>query len=161
MNKPAVAVLDDYAGAALGLANWSPVRTKADITVFDRHLTEDEAAEVLQSFDVLCTLRERMEVVAWSQNLTAEAAAAAGARLVGKETLFRESDVVSIHVVLSERTRGPVAGPELALMKPSAYLINTSRGPIVDETALITALKNGQIAGAPWSRGWTERRFVL
>jgi phosphoglycerate dehydrogenase-like enzyme len=259
-----VAVLDDYAGVALGLADWSSVRAKADVTVFDRHLAEDEAAEVLKPFDVICTLRERMalprtliqrlpnlklmtivgmnlanldlaaatkqgilvahpdfanpafaaagatvpelvwglmmatvrnlaeehrrmreggwqasagmtlhgktlgilglgrsgkiingyakffgmQVIAWSQNLTAEAAAAVGARWVEKETLFREADVVSIHLVLSERTHGLVGGPELALMKPSSYLINTSRGPIVDEAALIAALKARQIAGA-------------
>jgi len=262
--KPAVAILDDYARVSLDLADWSPVRDKADLTVFDRHLTEDEAAEALRPFDVICTLRERMafprtlierlpnlklltivgmslanldldaasehgilvthpdfadpafaaagdgtpelawgllmatvrnlaeehrrmreggwqattgmtlsgktlgllglgrigkrmagyatafgmKVVAWSQNLTAEAATAAGARLVGKKTLFREADVLSIHVVLSERTRGLVAAPEFALMKPTAYLINTSRGPIVDEAALVDALKTGRIAGA-------------
>jgi phosphoglycerate dehydrogenase-like enzyme len=89
-----------------------------------------------------------MEVIAWSQNLTLEAATAAGARRVDKETLFRQADVVSIHLVLSERTQGLVAAPELALMKPTAYLINTSRGPIVDEAALIAALKAGRIAGA-------------
>ncbi len=89
-----------------------------------------------------------MQVIAWSQNLTEEAAAAVGARRVDKATLFAQSDVVSIHLVLSERTRGLVAEPELALMQPHAYLINTSRGPIVDEAALISALKNGRIAGA-------------
>jgi phosphoglycerate dehydrogenase-like enzyme len=89
-----------------------------------------------------------MEVIAWSQNLTAEAAAAVGARRVEKEALFREADVISIHLVLSERTQGLVAGPELALMKPSAYLINTSRGPIVDEAALVAALSAKRIAGA-------------
>jgi phosphoglycerate dehydrogenase-like enzyme len=259
-----VAILDDYAGVALDLADWSSVRAKADVAIFDRHLSQDEAAEVLQPFDVICTLRERtafprtlierlpnlkfmtivgmslvnldmvaatergipvahpdfanpafaaaaaavpelvwgltmatvrnlaeehrrmreggwqssagttlhgktlgllglgrsgkiidgyakffgMEVIAWSQNLTSEAAAAVGARRVEKEALFREGDVISIHLVLSERTHGLVAGPELALMKPSAYLINTSRGPIVDEAALIAGLKAGQIAGA-------------
>jgi phosphoglycerate dehydrogenase-like enzyme len=89
-----------------------------------------------------------MQVIAWSQNLTEEAAAAAGARRVEKATLFQEADVVSIHVVLSERTRGLVGAPELALMKPQAYLINTSRGPIVDEAPLIAALRTGRIAGA-------------
>jgi phosphoglycerate dehydrogenase-like enzyme len=89
-----------------------------------------------------------MQVIAWSQNLTDEAAAAVGARRVDKASLFGESDVVSIHLILSERTRGLVGGPELAQMKPHAYLINTSRGPIVDEAALISALKNGRIAGA-------------
>src|SRR5215470_7949173 len=77
-----------------------------------------------------------MEVTAWSQNLTAEAAAAAGARRVQREELFRQADVLTIHLVLSERTRGLVGAGELALMRPTAYLVNTSRGPIVDEAAL-------------------------
>jgi phosphoglycerate dehydrogenase-like enzyme len=263
-NMPKVAILDDYASVALELADWSAVQSRSEVTVFDRHLSEDEAADVLRTFDVVCTLRERMafprtlierlpnlklitivgmslpnldmdaaschgvlvahsnfanprfrsgrdatpefawglmiatvrnlaeehqrmrdggwqastgltlsgktlgllglgrvgkrmaeyakvfgmDVIAWSQNLTAEAAEAVGARRVDKATLFEESDVVSIHVVLSERTRGLVAEPELALMKPHAYLINTSRGPIVDEAALIAALQTGRIAGA-------------
>jgi phosphoglycerate dehydrogenase-like enzyme len=261
---PLVAILDDYAGMALELADWSPVQSRSDITVFNRHLSEAEAADALRPFDVVCTVRERMalprtlierlpnlklitivgrslpnldmaaatergvlvahsdfanprfrsvsdatpelawglmiatvrnlaeehrrmreggwqttigvtlsgktlgllglgrigkrmteyakvfgmEVIAWSQNLTDETAAAVGARRVDKATLFGESDVVSIHLVLSDRTRGLVGEPELALMKPHAYLINTSRGPIVDETALIAALKTGRIAGA-------------
>ena len=261
---PQVAILDDYVGLALDLADWSTVHAQAEITVFDRHLAEADAAHALRPFDVICTLRERMafpralierlpnlklitivgrnlpnldmaaatdcgvliahsdfanprfsslrdatpefawglmiatvrnlaaehlrmreggwqatagmtlsgktlglvglgrigkrmaeyakvfgmQVIAWSQNLTEEAAAAAGARRVDKATLFEESDVVSIHLVLSERTRGLVAEPELALMKPHAYLINTSRGPIVDEAALIAALRTGRIAGA-------------
>jgi phosphoglycerate dehydrogenase-like enzyme len=261
---PLVAILDDYVGSALDLADWSSVQARAEITVFDRHLSEAEAADALRPFDVVCTMRERMalprtlierlpnlklitivgknlpnldmaaatecgilvahsdfanprfssardatpefawglmiatvrnlaeehrrmreggwqattgltlsgktlgllglgrigkrmadyanvfgmEVIAWSQNLTDEAAAAAGARRVEKATLFEKSDVVSIHLVLSERTRGLVGEPELALMKPHAYLINTSRGPIVDEAALIAALRAGSIAGA-------------
>ncbi|MGB9305442.1 MAG: D-2-hydroxyacid dehydrogenase family protein [Mycobacterium sp.] len=261
---PQVAILDDYAGVALGLADWSPVRTRAEVTVFDRHLSEPEAADALRPFDVLCTVRERMalprtlldalpnlklitivgrslpnldmaaatergilvahsdfanprfksvrdatpelawglmiatvrnlaeehrrmreggwqtttgmtlsgkrlgllglgrtgkrmaeyakvfdmQVIAWSQNLTEEAAATVGARRVEKAALFEESDVVSIHLVLSERTRGLVGEPELALMRPHAYLINTSRGPIVDEHALVDALTTGRIAGA-------------
>lgn len=261
---PRVAILDDYAGVALELADWSPVRTRAQVTVFDRHLSEEEAAEALRPFDVVCTLRERMafprtlierlpnlrlitivgrslpnldmaaasergilvahtnfahprfssvrdatpelawglliatvrnlaeehrrmregawqattgltlsgktlgllglgrigtrmaeyakvfgmDVIAWSQNLTADAARAVGARRVEKSALFEQSDVVSIHVVLSERTRGLVGESELALMKPHAYLINTSRGPIVNEAALIAALEAGRIAGA-------------
>jgi phosphoglycerate dehydrogenase-like enzyme len=264
---PRVAILDDYAGLALDLADWSPVQARSEVTVFDRHLSEAEAAEALRPFDVICTLRERMalprtlierlpnlklitivgrslpnldmaaasecgvlvahsdfanprfrsagslqdatpelawglmiatvrnlaeehrrmrdgawqasigmtlsgktlgllglgrigkrmaeyakafgmQVIAWSQNLTEEAAAAVGARRVEKATLFKESDVVSIHLVLSERTRGLVGQPELALMKPHACLINTSRGPIVDEAALIAALRTGRIAGA-------------
>ena len=259
-----VAILDDYAGLALDLADWSPVQTRSEVTVFDRHLSEVDAVDALRPFDVICTVRERMalprtlierlpnlklitiigkslpnldvaaasergvlvahsnfasplysavrdatpelawglmiatvrnlaeehrrmrdggwqttagmtlsgktlgllglgrvgrrmaeyakvfgmQVIAWSQNLTEEAAAAAGARQVDKATLFEESDVVSIHLVLSERTRGLVGEPELALMKPHAYLINTSRGPIVGEAALIAALENGRIAGA-------------
>jgi phosphoglycerate dehydrogenase-like enzyme len=261
---PEVAILDDYAGVALDLADWSPVQMRSKVTVFDRHLSEAEAATVLRPFHVVCTLRERMafpralierlpnlklitivgrnlpnldmaaatergilvahsdfasprftslrdatpelawglliatvrqlaeehrrlrdgawqttvgmtlagktlglvglgrvgkrmakyakafdmQVIAWSQNLTEDDAAAVGARRVEKSALFEESDVVSIHVVLSERTRGLIAEPEFALMRPHAYLINTSRGPIVDEAALITALQSGRIAGA-------------
>jgi phosphoglycerate dehydrogenase-like enzyme len=89
-----------------------------------------------------------MEVIAWSQNLTAEAAAAEGVRRVEKDDLFSLSDVVSIHVVLSERTRGLVTARELGLMKPTGFLINTSRGPIVVEADLIAALRSGAIAGA-------------
>lgn len=89
-----------------------------------------------------------MEVLAWSQNLTAERAAEVGATLVGKDELLRRSDVVSIHLVLSDRSRGLVGARELGLMKRTAYLVNTSRGPIVDEAALIRALQDGTIAGA-------------
>jgi phosphoglycerate dehydrogenase-like enzyme len=89
-----------------------------------------------------------MQVIAWSQNLTDEKAKAAGAHLVGKDVLFRDADIVTIHLVLSGRTRGLVGAPELALMKPSARLINTSRGPIVDEKALIEMLREKKIAGA-------------
>jgi len=261
---PKVAILDDYARAALAVADWSPVAAKAEITVFDHHLSEDEAAQVLQPFDVICTVRERMalprtlierlpnlklitiigmslpnldmtaasdhgvivahanfaspafagtanatpelawglliatvrhigdehmrmrqggwqsttgmilagrtlgllglgrigkrmaeyakvfgmEVIAWSQNLTAEAAAAVGVRRVEKDQLFEQADLLSIHLVLSDRSRGLVTARELALMKPTAYLINTSRGPIVDGAALIAALREGRIAGA-------------
>jgi phosphoglycerate dehydrogenase-like enzyme len=259
-----IAILDDYARVALQSADWSLLQGKAEITVFDRHLSEDEAAALLQPFEVLCTVRERMSlprtlfqrlpnlalvtiigmslpnldmaaatdhgvivahsnfanpiyagvfnatpeltwgliiatvrqfdfasrqmraggwqttigtilagrtlgllglgrigrrmaayarafempVVAWSQNLTEETAAAVGARRVEKDDLFRLSDVLSIHVVLSDRTRGLVTTRELALMKPGAYLINTSRGPIVVEADLIAALRSHRIAGA-------------
>jgi phosphoglycerate dehydrogenase-like enzyme len=89
-----------------------------------------------------------MRVIAWSQNLTAERAAEGGAALVERDALFREADVLTIHLVLSERTRGLVGARELSLMKPTALLVNTSRGPIVDEAALAAALRDGTIAGA-------------
>ena len=89
-----------------------------------------------------------MSLVAWSQNLTAERAAEFGARLVSKDELLRESDIVTIHLVLSDRTRGLLGERDLSLMKESAYLVNTSRGPIVDESALIAALESSAIAGA-------------
>jgi phosphoglycerate dehydrogenase-like enzyme len=89
-----------------------------------------------------------MKVIAWSQNLTTGAATAVGASLVTKQELFRQADIVTIHLVLSKRTWGLVGAPELALMKPSARLINTSRGPIVDEQALIASLRVNAIAGA-------------
>jgi phosphoglycerate dehydrogenase-like enzyme len=259
-----IAILDDYVRVALQSADWSVLDGKAEITVFDRHLTQEEAGIALQPFDVLCTVRERMSmprslferlpnlklvtiigmslpnldmvaatehgvivahsnfanpiyadvanatpeltwglliatvrhlslesrrmreggwqstigvnlagrtlglvglgnigrrmaeyarvfrmpVIAWSQNLTEEAAAAVGARRVEKDDIFRLADVVSIHVRLSERTRGLVTARELALMKRGAYLINTSRGPIVVEKDLIEALRAGRIAGA-------------
>ena len=259
-----VAILDDYAKIALQCADWSVLDGKAEVTAFDRHLTEDEAAVALKPFDVLCTVRERMSlprslferlpnlklvtiigmtlpnldmaaatdhgvivshanfanplyadlfpatpeltwglmiatvrhfslegrrmreggwqqtvginlagrtlgllglgrigtrmaeygrafgmpVIAWSQNLTADAALAVGAKRVDKDDLFRLADIVSIHVRLSDRTRGLVTARELALMKPGAYLINTSRGPIVVEADLIAALRAGRIAGA-------------
>ena len=259
-----VAILDDYAKVALELADWSVLDGKADITVFDRHLTENEAATALRPFDVLCTVRERMSlprslferlpnlklvtiigmslpnldmaaatdhgvivshsnftnplfanmvhatpeltwglmiatvrhmslegrrmhegawqqtvgvnlfgrtlgllglgriglrmaeyarafgmpVIAWSQNLTDETAKSVGATRVSKDDLFRLSDIVSIHVRLSDRTHGLVTARELALMKRDSYLINTSRGPIVVENDLIAALREGRIAGA-------------
>jgi D-3-phosphoglycerate dehydrogenase len=89
-----------------------------------------------------------MEVLAWSQNLTAERAEAAGATLVAKDELFARADVLTIHLVLGERSRGLVGAAELGRMKPSAVLINTSRGPIVDEAALIAALERPDIRGA-------------
>jgi phosphoglycerate dehydrogenase-like enzyme len=117
---------DDLAGQTLGIIGLGNVGS--------------QVAKVALAFG--------MTVLAWSQNLTASAAEAAGARLVSKETLLRESDIVSIHLVLSARTRGLIGAPELALMKPSSRLINTSRGPIVVEAALIGALAEHRIAGA-------------
>jgi phosphoglycerate dehydrogenase-like enzyme len=89
-----------------------------------------------------------MTVLAWSQNLTAARAAEVGAALVSKDELLSRADVVSVHLVLGERTRGLIGARELGLMKPSAYLVNTSRGPIVDEAVLIRALREGRLAGA-------------
>lgn len=253
-----IAVLDDYQGVALSLADWSILGSRASVTVFNDHLVHaDAVVERLHPFDVVCVMRERtpltraiierlpklrliastafrnasidvkaaeergiqvahtgyasaptveltwalilagarslvaentslrsggwqrfvgedmagrtlgllglgniggavaqigqafnMNVVAWSQNLTAERAAEVGAELVTKEELFARADVLSIHLVLSARTRGLVGAPELALMKPTARLVNTSRGPIVVEADLIAALKSQSIAGA-------------
>ena len=89
-----------------------------------------------------------MKVIAWSQNLTPEKAKEGGTEYVSKEDLFRNADVISIHVVLSDRTRGLVRAKDLGLMKKTAYLINTSRGPIVEEKGLIAALNSKSIAGA-------------
>jgi phosphoglycerate dehydrogenase-like enzyme len=102
--------------------------------------TGGRMAEVARAF--------RMDVVAWSANLTAETAEARGARLVGRRELFEVSDVVSIHLLLSGRTRGLVGTDELRAMKHDAWLVNTSRGPIVDEAALVQALRERWIAGA-------------
>jgi phosphoglycerate dehydrogenase-like enzyme len=254
----AIAVLDDYQGVALRMADWSAVLRRAEVTVFRDHLEEPEAlVRRLQGFDALCIMRERtplprsilarlprlklivstgarnasidglaaqelgiavlntgytssptieltwalilagarhlasesgslryggwqrsvgddlsghtlgivglgrigtqvarigqafgMQIIAWSQNLTPQHAAAAGATAVSKQELFRQADVVSIHVILSDRTRGLVGAAELALMKPSARLVNTSRGPIVVEADLLAALASRRIAGA-------------
>lgn len=261
-----VAIIDDYAGVALSLADWACLSGLAQVSVFREPLDRASASETLQPFDVICTMRERtalnaaffaglphlrlvtivgppidnldeeaatragvilvhpsvalkdqvrsrvvnaapelawslmiatvrkiahedrrlrqggwqntvgpilagrtigllglgrtgkrmaeyarvfgMETIAWSQNLDAETASEVGVRRVDKDELFAGSDVLSIHVRLSERTRGLVGARELALMPPTAYLINTSRGPIIDEQALISCLTEGRIAGA-------------
>lgn len=89
-----------------------------------------------------------MRTIAWSQNLTAEAASGKGVTRVEKDDLFRQADFLSVHLVLSQRSRGLVGQREIGLMKPTAYIVNTSRGPIVDADALAEALKAGRIAGA-------------
>ncbi|GFM85665.1 2-hydroxyacid dehydrogenase [Pseudomonas cichorii] len=89
-----------------------------------------------------------MNVIAWSQNLTAEAAAESGVTYVSKQELFEQADVLSVHLVLSDRSRGLVDAQALAWMKPSAYIVNSSRGPIIDEAALIATLQERRIAGA-------------
>jgi phosphoglycerate dehydrogenase-like enzyme len=99
-----------------------------------------QVARIGQAFD--------MRVIAWSQNLTPEQAAEAGATWVPQDELFATSDVLTVHLKLSERSTGLVGAAELGTMKPTAILVNTSRGPIVDEDALVTALTAGTIAGA-------------
>jgi phosphoglycerate dehydrogenase-like enzyme len=89
-----------------------------------------------------------MDVIAWSPNLTPERAAEHGVRAVPKDRLFTDSDLVTLHLPLSERSRGLVGAAELGLMKPTAYVVNTSRGPIIDEPALLDALRERRIAGA-------------
>jgi phosphoglycerate dehydrogenase-like enzyme len=89
-----------------------------------------------------------MKVIGWSQNLTAEKAAAAGATMVSKQALLSTADVVSIHLVLSPRSRGLLGAADLAMMKPGAILVNTSRGPIIDEAALLAAVQAGRIVAA-------------
>ncbi len=252
-----VAILDDYQAVALTMADWSPLRSRAEVSVFTDHLTDEGAlAERLLPFEILCVMRERtplrrsllerlprlrliastgpvnaaidvaaaeergvkvvhtgyssvptiemtwalilasqrhlvretaslrsggwqqavggdlqgrtlgllglgniggavariggafgMEVIGWSQNLTPEKAATVGAAAVSKEELFARADILSIHTLLSRRTRGLVNAEALALMKPTAWLVNTSRGPIVDEPALLDALGQRRIAG--------------
>jgi phosphoglycerate dehydrogenase-like enzyme len=97
-------------------------------------------AKIAQAFGMKC--------IAWSQNLTAERAEAGGAELVSKEELFRRADVVTVQMRLSDRTVGLIGAQEFAWMKPTAYFINTSRGPIVREADLVDALREKRIAGA-------------
>jgi phosphoglycerate dehydrogenase-like enzyme len=99
-----------------------------------------KVAKIAQAFDA--------NVIAWSPNLTAERASAAGAAFVSKDELLARADIVSLHMVLSDRTRGFIGAREFALMKRTAYFINTSRGPLADEAALLAALREGRIAGA-------------
>ena len=116
----------DLAGATLGVVGLGRLGSRL--------------ARIGQAFE--------MATIAWSQNLTEAAAAEHGVRRVDKADLFRTTDFVSIHVQLSPRTRGLIGAAELALMQPDACLVNTSRGPIVDEDALVDALEAGRIAGA-------------
>ena len=253
-----VAVLDDYQNVALSVADWSPLKDLADVTVFNDHVADiGSLIRRLQPFDVVCVMRERtplsrevienlpnlkliastgpgnvsidqeaaaergieirhtgysstptiemtwalilamarnipletqsvreggwqlslgeqlagktlgvlglghigsavgvigrafrMSVIAWSENLTEERAAEKGVQRVSKDVLFSTSDFLSIHLRFSERTRGLVGATELAQMKSTSRLINTSRGAIVDNAALLRALTTGQIAGA-------------
>lgn len=97
-----------------------------------------------------------MRVIAWSPNLTVESAAQVGVERVEKDELFWRSDIVSMHLVLGERTQGIVGARELSLMKPTAYIINTARGPLIDEQALLDALREQKIAGAALDVYWEE-----
>lgn len=97
-----------------------------------------------------------MRVIAWSPNLTEEAAAEVGVRRVEKDELFRQSDIVSLHLVLGTRTQGIVSARELSLMKATAFIINTARGPLIDEQALIDTLRGHKIAGAALDVYWKE-----
>jgi phosphoglycerate dehydrogenase-like enzyme len=97
-----------------------------------------------------------MQVIAWSQNLTGEAAAKVGVRRVEKDELFAQADIISMHLVLGDRTRSIVGARELSLMKPTAFIINTARAALIDESALLEALQNRTIAGAALDVYWEE-----
>src|SRR5207245_488367 len=153
----------DYLDVARSCADWSVLEGRATTDVFADHLADEDAvARRLAPYDIVVAERERTPFrrslierlprlrllvtpgpVNWSIDY-----AAASANLVSKEELLRRADVVTIHVVRGPRTRGLIGARELALMKPTAYLVNTSRGPIVDERALIEALEGGRLAGA-------------
>jgi phosphoglycerate dehydrogenase-like enzyme len=107
-----------------------------------------KVARVAQALD--------MKVIAWSQNLTAATAAEAGVTRVEKDELFARSDIVTLHLVLGDRTRGIVGAHELSLMKPTAYLVNTARGPLINEAALVETLQQRRIGGAALDVFWQE-----
>lgn len=253
-----IAILDDYQNIALTSADWGNLAKDAEIVSFTDHLSdEDQLAERLKDFEIICAMRERtpltksllaklpnlkllissgmrnrgidtaaakeqdvvvcgtksvgrptadlawglilglarqipqedrnvragdwqqtvgfslegrtlgivglgnlggrmatiakafdMKVIAWSQNLTEERCDELGVEKVSKEELMKRSDVITVHLILSDRSRGVIGADELALMKPTAYIVNTARGPIIDEDALVAALENKAIAGA-------------
>jgi phosphoglycerate dehydrogenase-like enzyme len=259
MTRLRCAILDDYLNLALGIADWSKISDRVDVTVFNEPFTSTEAAAgALKDFEIICAMRERtpfprtlfaalpklkllitsgmrnaaidmeaakdhqvvlcgtqwardptapltmglileltrnigrenarmhageplqkfvgieiegktlgvvglgklgakvsgmakafgMNVIAWSPNLTPERCKEVGVSYATKEDLFATADIITIHMVLSQRSRGLVGAAELARMKPTSYLVNTSRGPIVDEAALLKALQQKKIAGA-------------
>ena len=121
-----IGIASDLYGKTLGIVGLGSIGQKI--------------ARYAQAFD--------MKVIAWSENLTAERAAEHGVTYVSKEALFEQSDIISVNLVLSDRSRGLVDADSLNRMKPTAYLVNTARGPIVDEQALIEVLKQKRIAGA-------------
>ena len=129
---------------SMRLGEWQPTAGRAlegrTLGLLGLGKTGTRMARIAAAFD--------LEVVAWSENLTDEVAAERGARRVEKDELFTSSDIVSVHQMLSPRSRGLVGEAELRLMRPDAWLVNTSRGPIVDEAALVRALTSGWIAGA-------------
>lgn len=141
-----LAALRDVPGrdASMRRGEWLPTAGRAlegrTLGLLGLGKTGTRMARIAAAFD--------LEVVAWSENLTAEAAAERGARRVEKDELFASSDIVSVHQMLSPRSRGLVGETELRLMRPDAWLVNSSRGPIVDEAALVQALREGWIAGA-------------
>ncbi len=259
MTRLRCAILDDYMNLALGVADWSKISDRVDVTDFNQPFASTEAAaSALKDFEIICAMRERtpfpkplfaalpklkllitsgmrnaaidmeaakehqvvlcgtqwgrdptapltmglileltrnigrenarmhageplqkfvgieiegrtlgvvglgklgakvsglakafgMNVIAWSPNLTAERCKEVGVGYATKEELFSTADVITIHVVLSQRSRGLVGAADLARMKPTSYLVNTARGPIVDEAALLETLKARKIAGA-------------
>src|SRR6201991_3900503 len=259
MTRLRCAITDDYLNLSTKVADWSPLKNRVDVTVFNEPFASaEEAATALKDFEIICAMRERtpfpralfaalpnlkllitsgmrnaaidmeaakehnvvlcgtqwgrdptapltmglileltrnigresarmhageplqkfvgveiegrtlgvvglgklgskvarlaqafgMNVIAWSPNLTPERCAEAGVGYASKQELFATADIITIHVVLSERSRGLVGRDDLARMKPSAYLVNTARGPIVDETALLEMLQQKKIAGA-------------
>ena len=140
--------------AAIRTTRWPAVRTGSGGSIVG--LRRDPTSPTLRTMQspfrqprLRVALAFGMDVVAWSPHLTPARADAAGVRLAAsKPALLEQADIVSIHLVLSERTRGLVTAKEVALMKPTAFLINTSRGPVVEEAALLSALGQRRIAGA-------------
>ena len=151
-----IAILDDYQNVALRMADWaqrlpklkSIASTGARNASIDRQDSGSAGLGNIGAPVARIGLAFGMKIIAWSQNMTPEKAETAGATLVSKDELFRQADIVTVHLILSGRTRGLVGAAELALMKPTSRLINTSRGPIVDEAALVKALRSHALAGA-------------
>ena len=165
-----LAIIDDYERVALGLADWSALDGDVEVSVFHNHLCgQGEIAARRADFEIVCMMRERtpfprsliekqpklkhlftngIAVTAWSTNLTEERCAEAGVAYAAKEAFYANADFISIHVHLGTRNKGLVGAAEIAMMKPTAYLINTARGPAIVEAALIAALRGGVFAGA-------------
>lgn len=159
-----IAILDDYQSVALSLADWKSLPGGTEVVAFSDHVSDPEQLLLrLSTFDAVCLMRVGlghlgipianvarafgMEVIAWSPNLTQERAAGVGVRAVSKAELFSTADAITIHMPLSERSRGLVGRADLDAMKRTAFLINTSRPGIVDQTALLDALLAFRIGG--------------